>query len=189
VTLTLFGDPPPDPVVAAAPGGELVDVAEGDWGVATATFDAYRRYRFRLSRVWDAAGPRVNFVMLNPSTADAFGVDPTVRRCLGFAQRWGAGALEVTNCFAFRSTDPSALRCADDPVGHCNDDTIVAAATRADIVVAAWGVHAVLGRRDVAVRMLLAGAGVELQVLAFTKDGHPRHPLYLPAATDPQPWR
>jgi hypothetical protein len=180
--------PAPDAVLAEAPVGPVVDAASGKWGLATATFSADRLHRFRLSRIWDAAGARVNFLMLNPSTADAFELDPTVRRCIGFAQAWGAGALEVTNAYALRSTQPSGLRAVPDPVGAGNDDAIVAAARAADIVVAAWGVHATYLGRGAHVRALLADAGVELMYLRLTKDGHPGHPLYVPASTVPASW-
>ena len=126
--------------------------------------------------------------MLNPSTADAFALDPTNRRCVGFAQRWGFGALVTTNVFAWRSTDPRGLRDADDPVGVDNDDVLVRAARRADLVVAAWGVHATLAGRGETVRGLLAEAGVDLHVLRLTKDGHPGHPLYVSSATSAVPW-
>ena len=181
--------PAADPVVGACPVGSRIDTVAGRWGLGTATFDSARRYRFRLSRVWDPGGTRVNFLMLNPSTADAFELDPTVRRCIGFARAWGAGALGVTNAYALRATDPAELRSAADPVGAGNDEAIVAAALAADLVVVAWGVHAVHLGREAAVRALLAGAGISAHYLRLTKDGHPGHPLYLPADTDPTPWR
>lgn len=180
--------PDPDPAIAAVPVGTIVDVEQGRFGLATATFDVQRWYRFRLSRVWDPALKRVNFVMLNPSTADAFAVDPTVRRCIGFAQAWGCGSLEVTNVFAYRATDPKVMAAQHDPVGDGNDDAILAAACAADLVVAAWGVHATLDGRETAVRRLLGGAGVELRYLRLTKGGHPGHPLYVPADTTPTVW-
>lgn len=180
--------PNPDPVIAHDPVGQVVDTEIGPWGLATATFDDTQRYRFRLSRVWDPNLPRVNFLMLNPSTADAFQLDPTVRRCVGFSKAWGAGALEVTNVFALRSTDPAGLKRIEDPVGVGNDTAIVAAARAADIVVAAWGVHAVLGGREGTVRRLLADADVQLRYLRLTKDGHPGHPLYVPGDTKPALW-
>lgn len=180
--------PDPDPVVAASPVGSVIDTDLGKWGLATATFDASRTYRFRLSRVWNPSLPRINFCMLNPSTADAFKLDPTVRRCVGFAKAWGGGALEVTNAFALRSTDPAGLRHTSDPVGFGNDDAILAAAVAAEVVVLAWGVHATLLDREQHVRRLLAEAGVSAQVLSLTKDGHPAHPLYLPASSQPFSW-
>lgn len=56
--------------------------------VRTAIFDATGRYRYQLGRRWQAHGPEVAFIMLNPSRADAAGDDPTRRACLQFAQRW-----------------------------------------------------------------------------------------------------
>ena len=178
----------PDPAIASHPFGTVVDSTDGAWGLATASFSSDRIHRFRLSRIWDDSLARVNFLMLNPSTADAFQLDPTVRRCVGFAKLWGFGQLEVTNIFALRSTDPGALRSASDPVGVGNDDAIVAAANAATVVVAAWGTHGALFDRASAVTKVLASAGVELHQLRLTKDGHPAHPLYLPGTCTPQPW-
>ena len=105
------------------------------------------RYRYRLSRTWDPTGPVVAFVMLNPSTADAEVLDPTVRRCVGFARGWGFGSLEVVNLFAFRATDPRDLLRAAAPVGAANDRAILDAASAADRVVVAWGTRGThLGR-------------------------------------------
>jgi len=177
--------PSPDPVVAATPCGPVVESTIGDWGLATATFSEDRMYRYRLSRVWDADGTRVNFLMLNPSTADAFKLDPTVRRCMGFAESWGAGAVEVTNCYALRATQPARLRDTSDPVGPRNSEAIVAAATAADLVVIAWGVHATYLGRENEVLDLLSNAGVTPHYLRLTKGGHPGHPLYVPGDVAP----
>jgi len=94
-------------------GDEVVDRSTGPHGVATATFDATRTYRYRLSRTWDPSGRRWRSSCSNPSTADADVLDPTVRRCVGFALAWGFGSLEVVNLFAFRATDPRDLVRAD----------------------------------------------------------------------------
>lgn len=170
-------------------GARVTDADDGPWGHATATFSADRVQRYRLTRTWDASGSRVNFVMLNPSTADAFQLDPTNRRCMGFAQRWGFGGAEVTNIFAFRSTDPRGLRAVDDPVGPDNDDAILGVAVGADLVIAAWGTHGELHGRGAEVRAMLDAAGVELHVLRLTKAGHPAHPLYLPGEVRPVRWK
>ena len=39
-------------------------------------------YRYLLWRRWQPSAPVVNFIMLNPSTADAVQDDPTVTRCI-----------------------------------------------------------------------------------------------------------
>ena len=169
-------------------GGEVVDRSTGPHGAASATFDPTRAYRYRLSRTWDPTGPVVAFVMLNPSTADAEVLDPTVRRCVGFAHAWGFGSLEVVNLFAFRATDPRDLLRAAAPVGAANDQAILDATRGADRVVVAWGVRGDhLGRADT-VAGLLDSASVVPVALATTKDGHPRHPLYVRGDTDPSAW-
>ncbi|MHB1773389.1 MAG: DUF1643 domain-containing protein [Acidimicrobiales bacterium] len=178
----------PDPVIASHPVGTEVDTMEGKWGLATATFDATRAYRYRLSRVWERSGKRINFLLCNPSTADAFRLDPTVRRCVGFATDWSAGSIEVTNCYSLRSTLPSGLTEVSDPVGPDNDEAIVAAALAADMIVAGWGVHGAYLERSTRVRRLLRDAGVTVHMLLLTKAGHPGHPLYLPSSATPKPW-
>src|SRR5882724_4976365 len=78
------------------------------------------RYRYALWRRW-AERPAVLFVGLNPSTADALQDDPTIRRCIRFAKAWGYGALYMGNLFAFRATDPRAMKAEADAVGPDND--------------------------------------------------------------------
>jgi hypothetical protein len=153
-----------------------------------ATFSACRRWRYRLWRRWDGARPVANFLMLNPSTADEVKLDPTCTRARDYAERWGYGALIVTNVFAWRATDPEALNSAQDPVGPKNDRAILRAAREAAIVVCAWGNHgAHLGRADAVVR-LLERARVPLHALRVNGTGAPAHPLYLPASLAPLRW-
>ena len=78
-------------------------------GTATrksATLSECGLYRYDLWRTW-ATGPHVTFVMCNPSTADAEIDDPTIRRCIGFAQEWGFAGLVVVNLYAYRATEVS----------------------------------------------------------------------------------
>jgi hypothetical protein len=154
-----------------------------------ALFDASGRYRYRLRRQWrQPPGRPVLFVLLNPSTADAVRDDATIRRCLGFARAWGYGALEAVNLFALRTTDPALLRRAGDPVGPENDAHIAAAVAAADLVVAGWGAHGAYRARDQEVIALILRQQA-LWHLGLTRDGRPRHPLYLPRDMRPQPWR
>lgn len=163
-----------------------------DGGAPVATFSADRAYRYTLSRRW-GKGSCAAFVMLNPSTADAFDDDPTIRRCVGFAQEWGCGGLLVVNLFAYRSTDPRALAAVADPVGVAND-LVLAVMLRPDRnttpgpVVAAWGNHGRAGNRGQVVTDLLTEVGVQLQCLGVTSTGQPCHPLYLAKTTALQPY-
>jgi hypothetical protein len=155
---------------------------------SVAVYSPCLRYRYLLTRVWDAGGGHVHFVMLNPSTATEVQNDPTVERCERRARALGYGGFTVTNIFAWRDTDPKAMRRAADPVGPENDRAIREAARAADRTVAAWGAHGAHLDRGRAVARLLAAAGVPLHHLGLTQAGHPRHPLYVAYARQPEPW-
>jgi len=147
-------------------------------------------YRYRLWREWDTSLPTVLFIMLNPSTADAAQDDPTVRRCIDYARRWGYGKLLVGNIFALRSTDPKRLYEADDPVGQANDGVLLDMHDRAELTVCAWGVHGHLRNRgDTVATMLKRHRPGSLHCLGITKGGAPKHPLYLPKSAMPMPMR
>ncbi len=179
--------PAPDPLLLPVLGLHL-ESALGPEGLASASYSPCLQYRFRLSRVWDETLPRAAFLLLNPSTATAFQLDPTLRRVYRYARDWGMGSFEVVNIFAYRSTDPSVLYRVDDPVGAGNDEALLAAASVAEVVVAGWGTHGEHQGRGRAVRELFESAGRSLSVLRLTKHGHPGHPLYLPASLRPVPW-
>jgi len=141
-----------------------------------AGFSRCGRYRYWLTRTWDAARPAVCWLMLNPSTADAARDDPTIRRCMGLAGRWGHGAIVVVNLFAWRATDPAKLACAADPVGSANDGVLRRRAQGLRLI-AAWGCQGnLLGRADAVLRLL---GGRRLECVGVTAAGQPRHPLYV----------
>jgi hypothetical protein len=151
---------------------------------AGAIFNPTQTYRYSLWRVWEEAAPRIGFVMLNPSTADASYNDPTIRRCIGLAQAWGYGALKVVNLFAYCTTQPIALRQNPDPIGQENDRHLLEAASWADKVVVAWGNWGSLYERDRTVLGLLT-PGRSLYCLGINQSGQPRHPLYVSRYTLP----
>lgn len=137
-------------------------------------------YRYRLERIW---GPEhaLPFIMLNPSTADADIDDPTIRRCMGFARREGAGGIVVGNLYAFRATNPHELRRADDAFGPKNQDTLLelihTAKTTGVPIVCAWGTLANPWR----VWDLLVENRARLVCFGKNASGSPRHPLYVRA--------
>lgn len=149
-----------------------------------ARFSPCRTYRYLLWRIWDERKPLVNFLMLNPSTADEVENDPTVARCEAYARRWGDGGLVVTNLYALRSTDPRALIGHPKPVGPANDLEIRLQATRSGLVVAAWGNHGAGRAREVVAA--LHREGVVLHCLGVNKTGEPVHPLYQRRDTLPR---
>jgi hypothetical protein len=122
-------------------------------------------------------------VLLNPSTADHDQDDPTIRRVTRFAAGWGFMVLHVVNLFALRSTDPSLLLTAEDPVGPDNDAALRSAAGGADEVLCAWGHAGIIRHRSREVVPLLRETGKPLTCLGMCANGEPKHPLYVPANT------
>lgn len=148
-------------------------------------------YRYTLTRgPWLNGEGTVLFVMLNPSTADEHQDDPTIRRCVGFAQSWGFRRLTVGNLYALRATDPRELFRAADPVGPRNDLALIELARWADEVIVAWGAtqHPQPARAQHLLELLRAAHG-PVKCLGLTPaTGQPRHPLYAAADTPLRPY-
>lgn len=169
-------------------------------GTSWAGFSQDMLYRYQLHRYLgpgpgqERSGPPLVVCMFNPSTADAFSDDPTIRRLVLLAKRDGYGSVHVVNLYAWRATDPAELEHVLDPIGPVNAEVLEQAARLTGSVLCAWGAlnprrHAsVLVRQwdSVAVKRHLAGA--VLNCLGTTKAGHPRHPLYLPGDVAVVPW-
>lgn len=152
-----------------------------------ATFDKSGKYRYLLWREWDDEKPTCVFIMLNPSTADATTNDPTIRRAISFAERFGFGRFEAVNLFAYRVTDSSVLAKVRNPVGKENDQCILEAVARNDQCFVAWGNLGLLRQRSKDVLAMLP-RDLELRCLGVTKAGEPKHPLYLPNTTEARPF-
>ena len=155
---------------------------------STAVYSDCENYRYSLTRVWEPAGRKAAFIMLNPSTATEVQNDPTVERCERRARALGFGAFNVTNIFAWRDTDPRKMRKAVDPVGPANDQAIREASDWADQIVAAWGTHGAHLERGASVETLLRATGLPVYHLGLSKAGHPKHPLYIAYAQQPELW-
>ena len=156
-------------------------------------------YRLLLSRIWDRRKLLVVWAGLNPSKADHRIDDPTIRREIGFTRDWGYGGLFKVNIFGLRSTDPKALRKHPDPVGPGNkggwqeaiqrtlNHNREVSGERDHFVpfVCAWGAGGRLMDQDLAVLDWLSIFPVRKLALEFTKNGDPRHPLYIKRDTQP----
>ncbi len=133
--------------------------------------------------------------MLNPSRADAEFNDPTITRCIKFAQAWGYDRLEVVNLFAYRTAHPSLLKQTAKPIGKDNDKYILKTVQHSEQVILAWGNHGTWQQQDLHILQLLKNyshpswcafpsAGnprgvAPLYCFGMTKKGCPRHPLYV----------
>jgi hypothetical protein len=147
--------------------------------IKTAILSSDNIYRYELSRIWDDEKPKILFIMLNPSTADEFVEDPTIRRIVNYAKDWGYGGVYVGNLYAFRSTDPKGLNSAEDPVGPENITHIQTLIGLVDKVVYAWGNE----RKE---PEWLKKIVTNPYCIDISKKGIPKHPLYLKKCLKPQ---
>lgn len=160
-----------------------------------ATLSRCGSYRYHLWREWDPALPRMLLIMLNPSVADHQRDDHTITKSIAIARQLGCGRLDVGNLAAFRSSHPSDLKTAPDPVGRQNDAWLRRMLAASDLLVCAWGANAdsLPGRVDKVARMIRA-AGKPSYALKLTRDGHPSHPLargkgFIPVTVQPVPFQ
>lgn len=158
----------------------------------TALFSPDGKYRYVLTREWNKQGSKtINFLMMNPSTADANILDPTVKKCVKWSVLWGYDKLIITNLFAYRSTDVKQIYKVLDPIGPDNNYHIEQTFKMCHngLVVAAYGNNGKHLNRNLEAEALAAIAGVDLYCLRTTKLDLPEHPLYLPSNLEPALWR
>jgi hypothetical protein len=160
--------------------------------IATADFSECRRYRFKLTRVWDLTRPVICVIGVNPSIADAQKNDPTIRKVINFARRWGAGGFNMLNLNPHISTEPAdALEIVDEPI-MLENDGFVRRAIHSSRVVCAWGTSAskfIWAMKRMQSLLSDPENFCSIECLGVTKEGYPRHPLYLKSGTVPVPFR
>lgn len=160
----------------------------GEGRESEAVYSACERYRYSLTRVWEPDGRRLLYIMLNPSKATELANDPTIERCERRARRLGYSGFRVVNLFALRETSPARLKRARSPVGPDNAAQVREALDWTDDVLCAWGVHGAHRGQDTKMLPLLRGGGKPLLALGETREGHPRHPLYVSYEMKPKSW-
>ncbi len=140
-------------------------------------------HRYWLSRRLSMGERTIAFVGYNPSTADGLKDDPTIRREVGFSRLWGYDWFLKGNLYAYRSTDPKALRWLDDltAVGPRNQEALKWIAQRAEVIVAAWGSLPLTRYADQLAQWILTFP--HTRCLGQNQNGAPKHPLYLPQST------
>lgn len=134
----------------------------------------------------------VQFIGLNPSTADEKTNDRTVKKLMGYSSRWGFSKMLMTNLFAYRATDPAVMKkhpLATQPIGNDNYRHVVDSAKRAGLVVCCWGNDGTHLNQSGVMRAALAAAKVDLKCFKITATGEPQHPLYLKNQTALIPFR
>ena len=138
-----------------------------------------------MTRIWEEQKDFVLFIGLNPSMADAKHDDPTIRRLIGFAQRWGFGGMYVCNLFAYRTPDPKELFKVADPVGQYNSRYIRTMKKMSSMTVLMYGNHGKrLSRHEEILERIDKPYCVKV-----SKGGMPMHPLYLKYTEKPLPYQ
>lgn len=155
--------------------------------IKSATLNETRTHRFDLVRRWNYDQPIIMWGGgLNPSTADAYEDDPTIRRCIGFTKDMGYGGFVIVNLFSFRSPHPNDvkrkyLEDKDVTFGKWNTSIVQEWLRRVDKVIPCWGTNGSWAKDQVmemcAVVVVFASP---CQCLGYTKEGHPKHPLMVP---------
>ncbi len=153
----------------------------------SALFSECGRYRHVLRRDWgDTGAPFVMFCMTNPSTAEHDVDDPTIRKDIHFTVMMGLASCVMVNVCDYRATDPKVLATVN-PRSDLNVKFIVEMAGKADRIIVAWG-SLPKSLRRYADDVKSALRGHQLYCMGKTKDGSPRHPLYLPKDLKPIPY-
>lgn len=144
--------------------------------ISGAEFSNCRNYRYSLWRIWDKSKPLVMFIGLNPSTANEFSDDPTIRRVKSIAKNLGYGGVYMMNCFAYISTDPKLLK-INRMSKEWNDNMLTVTASKCADVIFAWGNFDVVKTtgRDAELIEMFPNA----KALHINKNGSPKHPLYV----------
>jgi len=150
-----------------------------------AVFSACGQYRYVLERRWSRRYGRaqsIAFIGLNPSTADATHNDPTIRKCMTYAARWGFSHMYMVNLFAWRATHPKDLIQTGHPIGDENDQYLDTTIANSAKIIACWGEHGIHRDRAAEIRSKFSR---RLYCLKTNNSGEPAHPLYLPAKLNP----
>lgn len=168
------------------PGGKVrLPLQPGVRG--NAEFSPCGRYRYWLSREWGGIiDPYALFIGMNPSTAAADVDDPTIRREINFTRAMGLCRYVKCNVMDFRATNPSDLR----NVAPCSDHNLFCISEHAKFasrIICAWGALP-KWLRQYADDVVNALRWHQLWCMGKTKDGSPRHSLYLPNNAECVPW-
>ena len=143
-----------------------------------AKFSRCKKYRLQLWRIWDDKLPKIMFIMLNPSYADAHHDDPTIRRCINFAKNWGYGGFYVGNIYPLISTKPKLLLQSLSASHLENKSNLDEMAKKCSRIVCAWGNFQIVKKLGIP-KGFFFNIKDKLHYISISKNKIPKHPLYL----------
>jgi hypothetical protein len=125
--------------------------------------------------------------MLNPSTANEYQDDPTIRKCISYAKQWGYGGLYVLNLFPFKSTNPKQLLNIEDVYGGIDYQLYYNIFEECEKIICAWGNESIIKSLNPNMNIFNTFKH-KLYCLELSKNGVPKHPLYLKQNISPKPF-
>lgn len=168
------------------------------------------KHRYWLSRIWDETKPVISFIGLNPSRADQTFNDPTIIRCINFAQNFRYtydevlqpkfaktdyhkyGGMYFLNLYSFRTPYPDDLIKAiavGDAYTEDTDFNLAWKIKESKTVVCAWGSWKFIAdRSEWVLREHIQRQDVEPMCFGTNSNGAPKHPLYLKSTTELIPY-
>lgn len=141
-------------------------------------FDEAKEHRLKLSCTWDSGKEKCLYIMFNPSTADLRMCDMTLNRCISFAKSGGFGGYDVVNLYSYRTLAPKELRKAAIPSLPENTEIVKQAMNETEKIIIAWGSNAAY-KEYKWVLEYAEQIGKPLYCFGKTKNGSPKHPLFL----------
>lgn len=143
-------------------------------------------HRNWLLRNWDGNKPRLLFIGLNPSKADDKEDDATIRRLIHFSKKRGCGSFMIINLYTKIATKRKDLiahikedgdLCPGEWILKCHSEPVAWRSYKK--VIFMWG-----GTKQAKERAKYAISRFPFAYcFGHTKDGSPKHPLYLPNNT------
>lgn len=143
--------------------------------------------RLWLSRKVADTGPVGLIIGLNPSTAGATENDATIRKEIGFAKQWGWSGFWKGNLFTRIETVSTKLKnmSCQMAIGEHGVEVLDVMIRSCDPIVVCWGSavpkHMTHRIREVhgTLRGTRCHATGAIMCFGLSKDGSPKHPLYL----------
>lgn len=153
-------------------------------GRGRAIFSLDNKERYFLSREFKKEGRNISFLMLNPSTADAGKLDPTVTRCMEYGKNWGFDRVCIVNIYPIIGSDPMILikKKGD---RELNRLFIEYSLKFSEKIICAWGSHREVNFEKENLSDILFNNNKKLYSLGYNYDGNPKHPLYLKSNLEP----
>jgi hypothetical protein len=135
-----------------------------------------RSRRYALGRFW-GSGPLACVIGLNPSRADDQVDDPTNRRLVGLLGGLDFGGYWLVNLLPDSTPYPKMLRLCNRKLSGRNQAAIRNALDQSQTTIFGWGATGIYLPH----RLKIESMTSEAYCFGITKQGEPKHPLYLPS--------